>query len=153
MDWEEIAARLERARIAFLADDQKLLIVDASERALTHKFAEHLQDQFRDDGWDVDCEYNRNLAATKRLTWTRSKMPSQDGKPWAVLPDVIVHHRGTTDNLLIIEAKKAGEDDQDDRSKIQAFIGDPDYHYAHGALIQFTTGVQFGVVIGRFVSH
>jgi hypothetical protein len=43
----------------------------------------------------VDPEYNRDGHEVKR----------SDGV--IVVPDVIVHHRGTSDNLLVIEVKKS----------------------------------------------
>ena len=36
-----------------------------NERSIAHKFATYLEDEFQ--GWDVDCEYNRNLEKQKRL--------------------------------------------------------------------------------------
>ena len=52
-----IEQRLEVAKAMFLANDKHLLQVEASERSITHKFAEALQQVFRN--WHVDCEYNR----------------------------------------------------------------------------------------------
>src|SRR5580658_4141677 len=42
-----------------LKNDLCLLQKDMSERAITHKLAEYLQDRIPD--LDVDCEYNRNV--------------------------------------------------------------------------------------------
>lgn len=43
--------------------------MNANERSMTHKFAEHLQKYF--PGWNVDCEYNRNGVSPKLLNLSR----------------------------------------------------------------------------------
>jgi hypothetical protein len=77
---KEQAEQLLRAALAdFYHDDKYLLIHDVSERAITHKLAEHLKNHLppefqrvRDEqGVDhvvsVDCEYNRNGDGPKYL--------------------------------------------------------------------------------------
>lgn len=46
--------------------------------------------------WNVDCEYNRVKYDFKKV----------NGK--LVNPDIIVHHRNTFVNLLVVEVKKSG---------------------------------------------
>lgn len=85
---------LDRVRVAYsklVRDDLHLLQVNSSERSLTHRLAVHMSEQFPE--WHIDCEYNRDGRAVKTL----------DGP---VLPDIIVHRRGTNHNHVIIEAKK-----------------------------------------------
>ncbi|MBI4086679.1 hypothetical protein HY416_01705 [Candidatus Kaiserbacteria bacterium] len=47
-------------------DDAYLLRNDLNERAITHKLAEYYQILFR--GWNVDCEYNKNLERAKEIS-------------------------------------------------------------------------------------
>jgi hypothetical protein len=93
MTKDEVKRRLYSAYDTLLKQDRALLELDANERSLTHKLAEHLQAEFPD--WDVDCEYNRNGAIPKRLVGTGYvSTDNTDGK--TVFPDVIVHQRDST---------------------------------------------------------
>lgn len=101
---------------ALIRHDQYLLDVDASERSLTHKLAEYIQREFL--AWDVDCEYNRDGHEVKML----------DGP---VLPDVVVHRRGTKDNFVVIEAKKSSTvDASNDIDKLVRFKSELGYEVA-----------------------
>jgi len=91
-----VKQRVDIARTIFLSNHSDLIRRRASERAITHKFAEALQIVFPE--WHVDCEYNRDAEIPKRIS-----LPENPSK--TVFPDVVVHHRGTAENLLIIEAK------------------------------------------------
>lgn len=51
----------------FLKKDSYLSDVDANERSQTHKIAEYLQQIL--PGYNVDCEYNRNLRQEKTLNF------------------------------------------------------------------------------------
>lgn len=103
----EVTRRLEHALRAFYERDRYLLAVDANERSISHKIAEHLQPEFVD--WNVDCEYNRDGHDPKVLT----SLPRDDGPEGTgsrVFPDIIVHRRGQAGpegNLLVIEVKKS----------------------------------------------
>lgn len=50
---------------SLLIFDHYLLEMNLSERAITHKLAEHYQHLFHE--WNVDCEYNRNLDGPKEI--------------------------------------------------------------------------------------
>src|SRR5579885_985915 len=54
----DLKRRLIAAVCALYRYDSDLIDVDANERSLTHKLAEHLKGVF--PGWHVDCEYNRS---------------------------------------------------------------------------------------------
>ena len=54
---EDVKRRVIAAICALYRHDRELLDVDANERSITHKLAEHLQREFPE--WHVDCEYNR----------------------------------------------------------------------------------------------
>ena len=141
MEIEDIKQRFIKSLERFLQDEKYLLEKAVSERAMTHKLAEHLQVNF--PGHKVDCEYNRNGNKPKELQFrfnkallsevekliarahqyaaelkkTESEYESLEDPlpPFSTYPDIIVHTRGNNhpDNILIIEVKKhnAGTDD------------------------------------------
>lgn len=120
-----IEKRLASAIRSFLAKDDELLRRHVHERAMTHKFAEALQRGFR--SWQVDCEYNKDGKVPKRID-----LPERRDK--SIYPDIIVHHRGLPENLLVIEAKPSDAHREDvayDQRKLEAYItGHLGYHYA-----------------------
>jgi hypothetical protein len=122
---ETMKRRLAAATAVFLANDAELLKRDAHERSMTHKFAEALQSVFR--SWHVDCEYNRDGKVPKTID-----LPERADK--TVFPDIIIHRRGSPDNLLVIEAKPSDASQQDidfDRRKLDAYMtGRLGYRYA-----------------------
>lgn len=121
--------------------DAYLLEHDVNERAITHKLAIYLQR--RCAGFDVDCEYNRNMREPKRLDLLLEHLPLGDRTidvadvhAVTVYPDVIVHQRGSNEeNLLVIEMKKAGRRLPNfDKAKLRGFCQAP-YHYRNAALV------------------
>lgn len=130
--------RLFAAYEELIERDSFLLVKDANERSITHKLAEYLQQGF--PGWHVDCEYNRwasnpNNGPRKFLVDLEEQVSSGDTNGTTVFPDIIVHRRGTTENLLVIEAKKVGGRLERDRKKLQLFRSQLDYEYT--ALVTF----------------
>ncbi|WP_298337235.1 hypothetical protein [Ferrimicrobium sp.] len=124
---EEVQRRLFSAYKTFLKRDRVLLELDVNERSLTHKLAEYLQAEFTD--WDVDCEYNRNGDIPKRLQVQTTVTDDTDAH--TVFPDIIVHHRNTKKNLVVIEAKKTSSTRAvADTEKLKAFIAEYGYQFA-----------------------
>ena len=88
----------------FYAAESFLFEKDVGERAITHRFAVHLEKQF--SGWSVDCNYDRLGERTLHLP--RGTIISTDdhlGK--SIYPDIVVHQREIPNNLLAIEIRKA----------------------------------------------
>ncbi len=115
--------------------DAELLDIWAHERSVTHKLAEHLQQEFPE--WNVDCEYNRVNDEPKRLRMLRNSIDSDNLNGQTVFPDIIVHIRGEIKNLLIIEVKKRNPSgklkvDEHDEKKLKLFtkLKEFQYHYA-----------------------
>ena len=54
---------IQQALNQFVKEDHLLIKNNVSERAITHKIAEHLQQLLPD--WHIDCEYNRKLKQRK----------------------------------------------------------------------------------------
>jgi hypothetical protein len=83
----------------------------------------YLQDAFAD--WDVDCEYNRDARHPKKIL------------DRLVYPDVIIHRRNTTENLLAIEMKGhwSKGDRRADYQKLIHLTG-PAFGYEFGAHVE-----------------
>lgn len=130
MEPSKIKENIYTAYQQLLLNDQHLLSVDANERSITHKLAEYLQAKFPD--WNVDCEFNRNGQDAKNLSPFVKKTNSDNTDAVSVYPDIIVHHRGTSENLIVIEAKKSNSRDEDmDNQKLCAYKKDLGYTYAY----------------------
>lgn len=111
-----------------------------SERCLVFRLGWYLQtllETHKDfKTYRVDAEYNRYFGDPKRVGFEKNCRK--------VIPDLIIHRRGTqTDNLAVFEFKKGGayspEDQQRDFIKLQYFT-DPNKGYAY----QFGFGIVFG---------
>lgn len=85
----EIAERVIVAVEQLLERDRYLFVHRVGERAISHRLAIYVEAQF--PGWDVDCEYDRDGAARKMIP---DGTGNDDDEGSAVLPDIIVHHRG-----------------------------------------------------------
>jgi hypothetical protein len=129
-----IEQRVTRAVERLLKEDMALLERNVNERSVSHKLAEHFRRGFRH--WHVDCE------------WSREKEPVDSTKARTVYPDIIVHHRGTDDSLLVVEIKimenSSPQSDQEDRGKLRAFVGRP-YNYQHGLFLRLSTSGEYGL--------
>jgi hypothetical protein len=124
-----VKAKIEEAYQILISRDLYLFEVDANERSITHKFAEYLQKVFSE--WNVDCEYNRNADKVKKVE--REPIESDDTDAVTVFPDIIIHHRGTKSNFIIIECKKStsfSNYNNKDIEKLKAYIEQFKYEYA-----------------------
>lgn len=128
--------------------DANLIALDANERSLTHRLAVHLTPLF--PGWDVDCEYNRDGAESKRIDEVEDQLrehgegedSSRDTRGRTVYPDIIVHRRKTHENLVVVEVKKSSSRIPDtlDRLKVDALCLMERYRYRYGFLIRLAVG-------------
>jgi hypothetical protein len=126
---KEVVRRVHAAYDALIKYDRALLEVDANERSITHKLAEHLQTEFH--GWNVDCEYNRNGSLPKRLKSSGDSVSTDDTEGKTVFPDIIVHHRQSKDNFVVIEAKKSSTvSTSEDKAKLRDYVSEHGYQFA-----------------------
>ena len=135
----DVKWKLNSAIERLIENDRYLLETDVNERSISHRLALYLQEAFPD--WDVDCEYNRNLKNIKSLEVPTSNVSWDDTEAKTVYPDIIIHHRGIQENLLVIEIKK-NNCSQFDRKKLYAFKHELKYQYA--AELILTTGPNGG---------
>lgn len=138
---EEIKRKIVEAIGALKAEAHPLEFDNVCERATAHRLAVHIERLFL-DGWDIDCEYDRNGLLTKEL---RGIMECSNLKRTdRILPDVIIHRRnnaGRENNLLAIELKKNSSEDECDKMKLQ-LLTRPDgaYKYQLGLYINISGG-------------
>jgi hypothetical protein len=128
---EIIKTKINESIEHFMDNEKLLLKIDASERSITHKLAEYINDKFPE--YDIDCEYNRNCnygkSEPKRIQKIKEKWKRNMKKDWiqkiiglinkrayesylfnevSIYPDIIIHKRTEKKhNLLIIEVKKS----------------------------------------------
>ncbi|HWY80068.1 MAG TPA: hypothetical protein VNW29_06960 [Candidatus Sulfotelmatobacter sp.] len=67
------------------------------------------------------------------------KLSDGNYKKMTIYPDIIIHHRGTTDNNIVIEAKKSINQDFKARAydlvKLMTLVSSSDFHYNRGYFI------------------
>lgn len=155
---DDMEALLQASLDDLLANDAILLRNDVSERAITHKLAQHMQTKFR--YLDVDCEYNRDVTrganATKSINVLRDRTREErlrladandetEFTSISTYPDIIVHHRGTNRyNLLVVEVKKTSSRarPEHDLEKLVCFTEATEenvYRYRYGAFVVLGT--------------
>lgn len=145
----ELKSKVQKAINKLFKNDNFLLTSDVNERSISHKLAEYLQQEF--DDWNVDCEYNRDQHSDiKRISNWKSECLNEPPKTddldaKTVYPDIIIHHRNTRNNLLLLEIKKSSNTDEGkcDIEKLKMFIKDLNYHF--GLFINFKIGETPGL--------
>lgn len=146
MTFQEIEQKIKNALLRFYKEDSYLIDNNVHERSLTFRLGVYLQNEFPD--YNVDCEYNKvGNGDPKRidlLMAAQQDCPKDCNKCAAnkcvVFPDIIVHQRGTDENILVVEAKTAwsGQAQVNDYKKLQALIDSGEYHYQFGVAFRFS---------------
>ena len=152
----EIRLRVETALRQLSVLDRHLLTNDANERALRHRLAVQLEKHF--DNWDVDCEYDGvqrdqklvDELAAELATYGGDEPLVRDTSGRTVHPDIIIHHRGSSQNLLAVEVKKDSSrvPDQVDRAKLALQKDDPRLAYRYACLVRIRVGPAEGATDG-----
>ena len=139
-----IAKRVSAAVISLLQYDAYLFECNLNERSITHRLAVHLAPQF--PNWHIDCEYNRDEFDAKTLHAFEQKGESNETNGSRVFPDIVIHHRGKCENLLVIEVKKSTSNrtDENDLAKLRALR--QELKYSHALFLRFTTGSKHPAV-------
>lgn len=121
--------------------DAYLLWADVNERTIAHRLAIYVEREFV--GWDVDCEYNRDGHDPKEIAFGSGDDAEHGSR---VLPDVIVHRRGTADNYVVFELKKSNNPESDDRDfeKLRGYCHQ--LGYAHGVFVRLVIRSQESTV-------
>lgn len=132
----DVRRRVEEIIAAFIEKEADLLINNVSEQAITHRLANMLECEFSE--WQVDCEYNRDQSAIKRLKYAIS--PEHPVAEKEVVPDIIIHERMSPNNFIVFEIKKSTNPETDDKdlAKLHAFI--EQLGYQHACFVRFLVG-------------
>lgn len=133
---DNIISVLKGACDLVISRDSALFEINISERALTHRlwvYLEQLLPEEYKNNYFIDCEYNRDGFAEKAIRYEDKDEDS------SVYPDIIIHQRCSTGNLLIIEAKKDAikTDFKNDKKKLKQYC--KEYHYQYAFFINFST--------------
>ncbi len=148
---EETQLAIELAIQKLMDKDSYLFEVDVNERTLTHRMAIYLEEEISkmEAGWNVDCEYNRDVTSPKEPYSKRLRLhddppprdyvtPHEDENAITVFPDIIVHIRGRSGeehaNLVVIEVKKTTSSvgsAYDKEKKLPAYLKYLKYKYAY----------------------
>jgi|GEM_PF-564928 hypothetical protein len=156
----ELIQRMNKALSELLMKDPYLLEKDINERTIGHKLGTYLQNSFPE--YDVDCEYNGNVQRDdkkkyieilkddlQRLGLLKVKEEKTDKEiiERAVFPDIIIHKRGSPNNLCIIEIKKTTSKIpiDYDQIKLKCYTSTDngnDLNYELGAFIEFSAGIK-----------
>ena len=137
---EQVRAAVRAAIECLQGETPPLEFRDVHERSTAYRLAVHMEPHFGGT-WNVDCEYDRDGQVRKTL----EGITQCDGrKTDAIVPDIIVHHRGYEGrfhNLLVIELKKDAAEDPCDRKKLELLTRtDGHYGYQLGLYINIDGG-------------
>ena len=135
---DTVENNLREALKRLLENDAYLLEKDVNERSISHRLAMYLQQLFGD--WHVDCEYNKDHDDPKKLNFShgQSTTKTNDTNAKTVYPDIIIHHRGTAENLVVIEIKKTTNSDGTtfDIKKLKAFKEELCYRFSVSLILK-----------------
>lgn len=138
---EKVAKAISQLQI-----ENSPLQIGASERSFAHRLAVHMEKYF--DGWNIDCEYNRQGDIPKKLEGVQECNTERTTD--LIYPDIIVHYRTNDnapkdgENLLVVEMKHCTPEDPCDKRKLELFT-DPkeEYRYQLGLYINMTQNGKF----------
>ncbi len=132
---DKIKEIIDKTINLILIKDKTLFEDAANERTISGKLSTYLASEF--PNMEVDPEYNRDMHEVKRLEQKR------------INPDIVIHHRVSEDNLLVIEIKKSPpyslsyEEVKKDIERLKKMTSDSKYHYKFGLFILFYVGEDF----------
>ena len=137
MTEEMLLIKFFAAHERLVANDLELLQRDVSERALVAKLHQYLVEQFAP--YATDVEYNRAGMKPKRVMRASECTVA---RTFGVVPDIVVHLRGSDDhNLVVCEVKKSISSKHArarDRQKLREIKRD--HLYAHALLVVVPVG-------------
>ena len=130
----EVRKRIGLGCDAFRENEGDLLRLGVGERTVAARLMLHLSRCFPE--FDVDVEYNRAGVAPKRVNWAEN---SPDASVDLVLPDIVIHRRGSdASNLVVLEVKKSSAtllQLANDRAKLRAIRDVFRYSFAVAVLL------------------
>ncbi len=136
---KELKGIVDEALQSLYQQDQELIEFAVNERSVVFRFGLYFAELLSKSsfsGYNLDCEYNRNLGKPKNTK----------NFSGGVIPDVLLHRRNSNEeNILVLEFKgywnKANR--ENDHKKIIDFISqteDNQYKYALGGVVELENG-------------
>lgn len=160
LDLEEIKARVENTINSLAFKDGSLFSPLEGEHTIANKFAYWLQGEFTD--WNVDTEYRHIMDGTSETArekvaflWMRRYrgriIYHDEPEERKVIPDIIIHHRGTTDNLMAIEIKKSNnrKEIEFDYEKLRAYREFEPLRYRYALFVRFQKLEEDGQIVAE----
>lgn len=142
MEDEQVIAAVQAAISSLRSEEPQLEYQIVHERTTAHRLALHMEPHFA--GWNVDCEYDRDVSLKKFLNDIRHC--DEQKRTDAIFPDIVVHHRRgqrRAHNLLVVEIKKNAATDVCDRMKLE-LMTQPGSHF------DYQLGLYINVDGGKF---
>lgn len=142
----QIQRNIEKALHNLYEKDIYLIENNVNERTITNKLSLYLINEFQD--WDVDIEYNRvgddpkKIHEIERIIMEeifQKGLQDHFNEKMNVLPDIIVHKRGTRNNLVVLELKKwysSTQEDAIDRIKLKCYLKERALSYEYAVFIK-----------------
>nr|WP_298376089.1 hypothetical protein [uncultured Halomonas sp.] len=96
---------LDKALKTLIEKDGCLLKRGANERAISFRLAFYLQTLLPE--WNVDCEYNCWETPCHYMQQVITGTTSAATEARTIFPDIVIHRRGTSENLAAIEIAKS----------------------------------------------
>lgn len=142
MDKNKIIFLVTKSLQTLYEKDCEIISNHTNERAIVFRFGIYFNNEVEKNklnylnylNYKVDIEYNRNIEEPKRLKSEK-----------IVIPDLILHKRGSNDNnLLVIEFKTFWNSNQEeDTKKIENFCNSKgEYKYRYGISILITEKLE-----------
>lgn len=133
--------------------DRILLDRAIKEECINHRFAIYLENHFKKDNkkiFSVDVEYNRNVTFNElphlvgfqpeKMVFNKKIIFSENENYKEVVPDIIIHERGSNrNNYLCLEAKKiysSTKKRDKDLYKLVGLLNDP-FNYQYACLLEY----------------
>ena len=145
----DVQVKFREALDKLYRDDYSLIERNCSERSIVFRLGLYLAESLEHEGFNVDCEYNKNGYRPKALLGKRFNYP-----------DIIVHKRASnSSNLLVVEVKTPNDTNPDhfqkDREKLIGFTWEIPYRYKQGVhvYIAATTCSLVWYVNGEIREH
>jgi hypothetical protein len=136
MNLQELKSLVQQAISMLRTRDAYLLDTGAAEWTIAHRLAVYLEGLL--PGWDIDCEYNRQVV---------QETPKALAMGARIRPDIVVHHRGRPErehNLLAVELKKSRS--QSDLIRLREYTMPPDgerkFQYKYGLALTMNGGLD-----------
>ena len=148
LNFDKIKTCVNQALSDFKNNESDLLNPLGREENLAQRFSFWLQRQFPE--WIVDCEYSlirdgMSKAKVRKVTQMLMRRVSNkiirldEPEEVVVVPDIIIHHRGTSENLLVIELKTSNDKSmiEFDKEKLRAYKDDERLGYQYALFLKF----------------